>query len=89
MKLGAVIRGNILYYLYLIYPRSISLTRLQGDLDSQGCPVPMCELDFHAAYLAEKGFVHTSANLVSITAKGIDYYDRLLPRELGIDIGDV
>jgi len=91
-----VIRGKILSYLALIYPQPATLPLLQGELDLFGYPVPMDELNFHIAYLAEKGLVSVEArrltgpsvsrriSLVKITAKGIDYYDGRLPAEEGI-----
>jgi hypothetical protein len=53
-----IIRGKILYYLKLIYPQSATLPLLQGELDIFGYPVPLDDLDFHVAYLAEKGLVN-------------------------------
>src|SRR5579875_3453694 len=77
-----IVRGKILYYLGLIYPQAATLPLLQG------------ELDFHVAYLAEKGLVavegvrgphtHRNISLVKITAKGIDYRDGRLPTDEGI-----
>jgi len=52
-----LIRGKILYYLALIYPQAATLPLLQGELDLFGYPVPMNELNFHLAYLAEKELV--------------------------------
>ena len=52
-----VIRGKILYYLGLIYPQAATLPLLQGELDIFGYPVPLEELNFHVAYLTEKGLV--------------------------------
>lgn len=54
-----IVRGKLLYYLKLIYPRAATLPLLQGELDIFGYPVPIDELDFHVAYLAEKGLVST------------------------------
>ena len=54
-----LIRGKILFYLALVYPHSTSLPLLQGELDIFGYPVPMDDLNFHVAYLSEKGFVAT------------------------------
>ncbi len=89
-----IIRGKILYYLALIYPKAATLPLLQGELDIIGYPVPIEELNFHIAYLAEKKFLAVEgaqfpqatrkATLVKITAKGIDYYDGRLPAEEGI-----
>jgi hypothetical protein len=89
-----VIRGKILYYLALIYPQAATLPLLQGELDIFGYSVPMEELSFHIAYLAEKGLIsaenargpvpHRKITLVKITAKGIDYYDGRLPQDEGI-----
>lgn len=89
-----LIRGKILYYLSLVYPHPTSLPLLQGELDIFGYPVPMDEMDYHVAYLSEKGFValeqgrgpggHHQVTLVTITAKGIDYRDGRLPSDEGI-----
>lgn len=89
-----VIRGKILYYLALIYPQTATLPLLQGELDIFGYPVLMDELNFHIAYLAEKGLVSVESvsgansrrkvTLVKITAKGIDYHDGRLPADEGI-----
>ncbi|MDE3178921.1 MAG: hypothetical protein KGM47_04595 [Acidobacteriota bacterium] len=89
-----IIRGKILYYLGLIYPQSATLPLLQGELDFLGFPTPIENLNFHVAYLAEKGLVsvegvrgpHTQRNvsLVKITARGIDYCDGRLPADEGI-----
>lgn len=89
-----VIRGKILYYLSLIYPQAATLPLLQGELDIIGYPVPMEDLNFHIAYLAEKGLLAVEnirgarstrkVTLVRITARGIDYYDGRLPAEEGI-----
>lgn len=87
-----IVRGKILYYLKLIYPQPATLPLLQGELDIFGYPVPIDDLDFHVAYLAEKGLVNAderpharrSITLVKITAKGIDYFDGRLPRDEGV-----
>ncbi len=89
-----IIRGKILYYLALIYPQPVTLPLLQGELDLFGYPVLMDELNFHVAYLAEKGLltvenvrgrnVRQPVTLVKVTAKGIDVYDGRLPAEEGI-----
>lgn len=89
-----VIRGKILYYLALLYPKAAPLPLLQAELDIFGFPLPMDDLQFHLAYLAEKGFVtlenvrgpqsHRPVTLVKITAKGIDYHDGRLPAEEGV-----
>jgi hypothetical protein len=89
-----LIRGKILYYLAIIYPRSATLALLQGELDIFGYPVPVEELDFHVAYLADKGFVELGnvrgpnprrkLALVKATARGIDYYDGRLPEDEGV-----
>lgn len=87
-----IVRGKILYYLKLIYPQSATLPLLQGELDIFGYPVPLDDLDFHVAYLAEKGLVNVderpnarrSITLVKITAKGIDYLDGRLPKDEGV-----
>jgi hypothetical protein len=89
-----IIRGKILYYLGLIYPQSATLPLLQGELDIFGYPVPLEELNFHVAYLSEKGLVavervrgpsaRREIPLVKITAQGIDYFDGRLPADEGI-----
>ena len=89
-----MIRGKILYYLGLIYPEAATLPLLQGELDIIGYPVPLEELNFHIAYLSEKGLVavervrgprsRREIPLVKITAQGIDYYDGRLPADEGV-----
>jgi hypothetical protein len=89
-----VVRGKILYYLKLIYPQAATLPLLQGELDIFGYPVPLDDLDFQVAYLAEKSLVavenargphaHRTIPLVRITARGIDYVDGRAPRDEGI-----
>ena len=89
-----IVRGKILYYLKLIYPQPATLPLLQGELDIFGYPVPIEDLEFHVAYLAEKGLVNLEnmrgpqarrfITLVKITAKGIDYFDGRLPADEGI-----
>ncbi len=89
-----IIRGKILHYLALIYPTAATLPLLQGELDIAGYPVPLEELSFHIAYLAEKGLVSVEGvrgpysqrniNLVKITARGIDLMDGRLPADDGI-----
>ena len=89
-----IIRGKILYYLALVYPQAVTLPLLQGELDLFGYPVPSEELNFHLAYLAEKGLVSVDeagsvqprrkVALVKITAKGIDYHDGRLPADEGV-----
>jgi len=89
-----IIRGKILQYLALIYPRAATLALLQGELDIFGFPLPMDELNFHIAYLAEKKLVVVESPtgprfqrkipLVKITAQGIDYLDGRLPADEGI-----
>ncbi len=89
-----IVRGKILYYLALIYPQAATLPLLQGELDLFGYPVLIDELNFHVAYLAEKGLVtfenvrpqkaRRAVALVKITAKGIDLYDGRSPAEEGI-----
>ena len=89
-----IIRGKILYYLGLIYPQAATLPLLQGELDIFGYPVPLEELNFHIAYLTEKGLVSVERvrgprsrreiPLVKITAQGIDYFDGRLPADEGI-----
>lgn len=94
LRKGEVVRGKILYYLKLIYPKPATLPLLQGELDIFGYPVPIEELNFHLAYLAEKELVVTEAHrgpqerqkitLVKITAKGIDLYEGRLPADGGV-----
>ncbi|MGA8182931.1 MAG: hypothetical protein WB819_04730 [Terriglobia bacterium] len=89
-----IIRGKILYYLKLIYPQSATLPLLQGELDIFGYPVPLDDLEFHVAYLAEKELVSVDnlrgpharryITLVKINAKGIDYFDGRLPKDEGV-----
>ena len=89
-----LVRGKILHYLALVYPQPVTLPLLQGELDLFGYPVPMDELNFHLAYLTEKGLValedagsvqpRRKVALVKITAKGIDYYDGRLPADEGV-----
>ena len=89
-----IIRGKLLHYLSLIYPQSATLPLLQGELDIFGYPVPVDDLSFHIAYLAEKGLVSVEnvrgphserkVTLVKITARGIDYFDGRLPADEGI-----
>ena len=89
-----LIRGKILQYLALIYPSAATLPLLQGELDIFGYPVPLEEVSFHVAYLAEKALatveevrgpvVLRKIPLVKITARGIDYYDGRLPLDEGI-----
>lgn len=93
-----LVRGRILTYLALIYPQSATLPLLQGELDIFGYAVPVDELNFHVAYLGEKGLVGVEPrslgargpanlgpiSLVKITAKGIDYVDGRLPAEEGV-----
>jgi hypothetical protein len=89
-----LVRGKILHYLALVYPQPVTLPLLQGELDLFGYPVLMDELNFHLAYLTEKGLValedagsvqpRRKVALVKITAKGIDYYDGRLPAEEGV-----
>ncbi len=94
LRHSEVIRGKILYYLALVYPQAATLPLLQGELDIFGYPVPLEELEFHIAYLAEKGLISVEhargpkarrdITLVKITAKGIDYYDGRLPADEGV-----
>jgi hypothetical protein len=89
-----LIRGKILYYLALIYPHPATLPLLQGELDIFGYPVPAEQLNFHVAYLSEKGLVSVESKrgpksareieLVRITTKGIDYHDGRLPADEGV-----
>ena len=89
-----VVRGKVLYYLALIYPQAATLPLLQGELDIFGYPVPIEDLNFHIAYLAEKKLVsveavrgpqaHRKVTLVKITAEGIDYLDGRRPADEGI-----
>ena len=94
LRLKEVVRGKILYYLALIYPKAATLPLLQGELDLFGYPLLMEELQFHVAYLTEKGLVASEGvesspmkrrvTLVKITARGIDVYDGRLPAEEGV-----
>jgi hypothetical protein len=89
-----IVRGKVLYYLALIYPQPATLPLLQGELDIFGYPVTLEQLNFHVAYLAEKGLVSVERKrgpksareitLVRITATGIDYYDGRLPADEGV-----
>jgi hypothetical protein len=89
-----LLRGKILYYLTLIYPRAATLPLLQGELDIFGYPIPMEELQFQVAYLAEKGLAavemvrgpnpRREVALVKATAKGIDTYDGREPADAGV-----
>ena len=89
-----IVRGKILHYLALIYPSQATLPLLQGELDIFGYPVPLEELRFHVAYLAEKGLaavqevrgpvVGRKIPLVKITTQGIDTYDGRLPADPGV-----
>lgn len=89
-----IIRGKALYYLSLVYPHPTTLSMLQGELDIFGYAVPMDDMNFHVAYLAEKGLVavehrrgpggRPGVTLVTITAQGIDYRDGRLPPDEGI-----
>jgi len=77
-----------------MYPQSVTLPVLQGELDLFGYPVLRDEMNFHLAYLAEKGLVsledasltepRRKVTLVKITAKGIDYHDGRLPADEGV-----
>jgi hypothetical protein len=83
LRFREVIRGKIIYYLALIYPQPATVPLLQGELDIFGYPVSTEQLNFHIAYLEEKGLVSVEQKrgpksareiaLVKITAKGIDY----------------
>lgn len=89
-----LVRGKTLHYLQLIYPQTATLPLLQAELDFFGYPIPLEELGFHIAYLAEKGMVtvetgrgpysQRKATLVKITARGIDYLDRRLQPDEGV-----
>jgi hypothetical protein len=89
-----LIRGKALYYLHLIYPQQATMQLLQAELDYFGYPIPIEELSFHIAYLADKKLVeietvrgpysHRSVNLVKITARGIDLLDGRLSADEGI-----
>lgn len=89
-----LLRGKIMFYLNLIYPQTATLPLLQAELDYFGYAVPIEELNFHVAYLAEKGLVevetvrgpHTrgAVGLAKITARGIDLLDGRLPPDEGI-----
>src|ERR1700683_1185740 len=89
-----LVRGKMLFYLKLIYPQTATLHLLQAELDYFGYPIPLEELSFHVAYLAEKGlvqvenprgpYVQRNMNRVKITAQGIDYLDGRLPADEGV-----
>jgi hypothetical protein len=91
-----IVRGKILYYLNLIYPQVATLPLLQGELDIFGYPTALEELNFHVAYLAEKGLVAVQRvrgprskreiPLVKITAQGMGCLDGRLPADEGIYI---
>jgi hypothetical protein len=57
-----LLRGKILHYLSLIFPTPATLPLLQGELDIIGYAVPVDELNFHLAYLSEKGMVGLPAD---------------------------
>lgn len=89
-----LVRGRILNYLALVYPEPVTLPLLQAELDLFGYPVLMEELNFHVAYLMEKGLAATEnirgpspyrrVTLVKITARGIDYVEGRLPLDEGV-----
>jgi hypothetical protein len=89
-----LIRGKMLFYLNLIYPQTATLQLLQAEMDYFGYPIPLEELSFHVAYLAEKGlvqvegargpYVQRNAHRVKITAHGIDYLDGRVPTDEGV-----
>lgn len=89
-----LLRGKIMFYLNLIYPQTATFPLLQAELDYFGYPLPLEDLHFHVAYLAEKGLVETETargphtrgamTLVKITARGIDLLDGRLPPDEGI-----
>jgi len=89
-----LIRGKILYYLTMIYPRSATLPLLQGELDMFGYPIPIEDLQFHVTYLIEKGLAEAEAvralnprrrvTLVKATTKGIDAYDGRVEADAGV-----
>jgi len=89
-----LIRGKILYYLTIIYPRSATLPLLQGELDMFGYPISMDDLQFDVTYLIEKGLAAAEAvrgpvprrqvTLVKATPKGIDTYDGRVAADAGV-----
>jgi hypothetical protein len=89
-----LVRGKMLFYLKLIYPQTATLHLLQAELDFFGYPIPLEELSFHVAYLAEKAlvqvesargpYVQRNMSRVKITAHGIDYLDGRLPPDEGV-----
>ena len=89
-----LIRGKILYYLTIIYPRSATLPLLQGELDLFGYPIALEDLHFHVSYLIDKGLAaaeevrgpvpHRQVTLVKATPKGIDTYDGRAPADTGV-----
>lgn len=91
-----LVRGKLMYYLHLIYPQTATLPLLQAEMDYFGYAIPIEDLSFHVAYLAEKGLVevenvhgpysHRAVSMVKITARGIDLLDGRLPPDEGIYI---
>ena len=89
-----LVRGKMLSYLKLIYPQTATLQLLQAEMDYFGYPIPLDELSFHVAYLAEKElvkvegvrgpFVQRNVIRVKITVHGIDYLDGRLPPDDGV-----
>jgi len=89
-----LIRGKILYYLTIIYPRSATLLLLQGELDMFGYPISMDDLRFHVSYLIEKGLAaeetvrgpipRRHVAMVKATPKGIDTYDGRIGPDSGV-----
>jgi len=89
-----LIRGKILYYLTMIYPRSATPALLQGELDMFGYPIPMEDLRFHITYLIEKGLAEADTmrgpnprrpvTMVKATTKGIDTYDGRVEPDAGV-----
>jgi hypothetical protein len=89
-----LIRGKILYYLTMIYPRAATLPLLQGELDMFGYPIPMEDLQLHVTYLIEKGLAEAESvrgpiprrqvMLVKATTHGIDTYDGRAEADAGV-----
>jgi hypothetical protein len=89
-----LIRGKILYYLTMIYPRSATLPLLQGELDLFGYPISMDDLQFQVTYLIEKELAEAESvrgpvprrpvTLVKATTKGIDTYDGRVAADAGV-----
>jgi hypothetical protein len=92
----AIIRGKILFYLRRDLPERHTVPSLWEELACFGYHVYPTSLEWHINYLAEKGLVaveqvhgpcsKAEIALVTITTRGIDYFDGLLPADEGIYI---